>query len=193
MPTSEVLDRIRDNPSLDAEVRRRARDLAEAHGELLLDQEAERVVNGLYERLLLRPEVRASLRADKTLREPMRQRALALVEQIPESPSRLNDVSWSVARQRDASPEAYRLALRQAEAACRLEPGNGALLNALGVAQFRSGLYGEAVATLTQSDRLNSGARWVRNRRIWPSWHSRTTGSANQTRRGPPWAACGRS
>jgi hypothetical protein len=157
LPTSEVLDRIRDNPSLDAEVRRRARDLAEAQGELLLDQEAERVVSGLYERLLLRPEVRASLRADTTLNEPMRQRALALAEQIPESPSRLNDVSWSVARQRDAPPEAYRLALRQAEAACELEPGNGALLSALGVAQYRSGHYREAVATLTQSDRLNSG------------------------------------
>ena len=157
MPTSEVLDRIRDNPSLDAEVRRRALDLAEAHGELLLDQEAERVVNGLYERPLLRPEVRASLRADKTLSEPMRRRALALAEQIPESPSRLNNASWSVARQRGAPPEAYRLALRQAEAACQLEPGNGALLNTLGVAQYRSGHYREAVATLTQSDRLNSG------------------------------------
>ncbi len=111
LPTSEVLDRIRDNPSFGAEGRRRALDLAEAHGELLLDQEAERVVNGLYERLLLRPEVRASLRADKTLSEPMRQRALALAEQIPESPSRLNRASWSVASQRGAPPEAYRLAL----------------------------------------------------------------------------------
>ncbi len=54
-------------------------------------------------------------------------------------------------------PEAYRLALMQAVAACQLEPGNGALLNTLGVAQYRSGHYREAVATLTQSDRLNSG------------------------------------
>ncbi len=157
LPTSEVLDRIRVNPSLDADVRRRALDLAEAHGEFLLDQEAERVVNGLYERMLLRTEVRASLRADETLREPLRRRVLALAEQIPESPSRLNDASWSVVRQRGAPPEAYRVALEQAEAACQLEPGNGALLNTLGVAQYRSGHYAEAVATLTQSDRLNSG------------------------------------
>ncbi len=157
LPTSEVLDRIRVNPSLDADVRRRAQDLAEAHGEFLLDQEAERVVNGLYERMLLRTEVRASLRADETLREPLRRRVLALAEQIPESPSRLNDASWSVVRQRGAPPEAYRVALEQAEAACQLEPGNGALLNTLGVAQYRSGHYAEAVATLTQSDRLNSG------------------------------------
>ena len=134
LPTSEVLDRIRDNPSLDAEVRRRALELAEAHGELLLDREAERVVNGLYERPLLRPEVRASVSADKTLNEPMRRRVLALAEQIPESPSRLNVVSWSVVRQQAAQPEAIRLALRQAEAACQLEPGNGNLLDTLGVA-----------------------------------------------------------
>jgi eukaryotic-like serine/threonine-protein kinase len=158
LPTSEVLDRIRDNPSLDAEVRHRALDLADARGELLLDQEAERVVNGLYARPLLRPEVRASIRADQTLSEPMRRRALALAEQIPESPSRLNEVSWSVARERGATRDAYRLALRRAEAAFQLEPTNGALLNTLGVAQYRSGHYREAVAALTQSDRLNSAS-----------------------------------
>jgi WD40 repeat protein/serine/threonine protein kinase len=157
LPTSEVLDRIRDNPSLDHDVRRRAQELAEAHGELLLDQEAERVVNGLYDRLLLRPEVRASLLADRTLGEPMRRRALALAEQTPESPARLNEVSWSVARQRGAPPEGYRLAVRRAEAACQLVPNNGAMLNTLGVAEYRAGLYSDAVATLTQSDRLNSG------------------------------------
>ena len=47
--------------------------------------------------------------------------------------------------------------MRQAEAACQVEPSNGALLNTLGVAQYRAGHYREAVATLTQSDRLNSG------------------------------------
>ncbi len=157
LPTSEVLDRIRVNSSLDADVRRQALDLAEAHGELLLDQEAERVVNSLYDKMLLRTEVRASLHADKTLGEPMRRRMLALAEQIPESPSRLNHASWSVARQSGAPPEAYRVALEHAEAACQLEPSNGALLNTLGVAQYRSGHYAEAVATLTHSDRLNSG------------------------------------
>ena len=127
LPAPEVLDRIRSNPSLDAEVRRRALELAEAHGELLYE-EAERVVNGLYERPLLRPEVLASLRADTTLSKPLRRRAPALAEQIPESPSRLNTASLAlVARERGAPPEAYRLALMQAVAACQLEPGNGAL------------------------------------------------------------------
>ena len=46
--------------------------------------------------------------------------------------------------------------MEQAEAACQHEPDKGALLNTLGVAQYRAGHYREAVATLTQSARLNS-------------------------------------
>ena len=98
LPTSEVLDRIRDNPALDPEVRRRALDLVGPYGERLVDHEAERVVNALYE-TLLRPAVRARLLADKTLSEPVRRRALTLAEQIPESASCLNAASWSIVSQ----------------------------------------------------------------------------------------------
>ena len=114
LPTTEVLNRIRDNPTLDSEMRRRALDLAGPYGASLLEHEAERVVNALYE-TLLRPAVRARLLADKTLSEPVRRRALTLAELIPESASRLNSVSWSVVSQPDAAMEAYRLALEQAE------------------------------------------------------------------------------
>jgi tetratricopeptide (TPR) repeat protein len=155
LPTTEVLDRIRYNPTLDSEVRRRALDLAGPYGASLLDHEAESVVNALYE-TLLRPAVRTRLLADKTLSEPVRRRALTLAEQIPESASRLNAVSWSVVSQPEAAPGAYRLALEQAETACRLEPDNADMLNTLGVAHYRAGHYREAVATLTESDRINS-------------------------------------
>ena len=50
----------------------------------------------------------------------------------------------------------YAQALRYAEAACRLEPGNGNHLNTLGVAQYRAGRYQEALATLTRSDQIKS-------------------------------------
>jgi hypothetical protein len=156
LPTSEVVNRIRDNPSLDPEVRHRALDLAGSYGQRLVDQEAAHVVNTLYDRLLLRSEVLARLRADKTLSEPMRLRALTLAEQMSGPASRLNDVSWSIASQPGAGPAAYALALKHAEAACEADPDNGAILNTLGVAQYRAGHYREAVATLTQSDRLNS-------------------------------------
>jgi WD40 repeat protein/serine/threonine protein kinase len=155
LPTAEVLDRIRDNPTLDPEVRRRALDLVGPYGASLLDYEAERVVSALYE-TLLRPAVQARLLADKTLSERVRRRALTLAEQIPESTGRLNTLSWAVVSQPGAAPAAYRLALEQAETACRLEPDNGAMLNTLGVAQYRAGQFREAVATLTKSDKINS-------------------------------------
>jgi hypothetical protein len=144
LPASEVLERTRANPSLDAVVGRRALELAESYGDCLLDQEAERVVNGLYDKLLLPRAVRASHCADKTLSEPIRQRALSVAEQIAGPVSRLNAVSWSVASQPGATPEAYALALEQGEAACEAEPGNGFMLNTRGAAQYRAGHYREA-------------------------------------------------
>ena len=53
------------------------------------------------------------------------------------------------------------MALEQAEAACQHEPDKGALLNTLGVAQYRAEQYREAVATLTLSARLNSEGVYV--------------------------------
>ena len=69
--------------------------------------------------------------------------------------------------------------MEQAEAACQHEPDKGALLNTLGVAQYRTGHYREAVATLTRSERLNWEGVYESNRPTWPSWRSRTTGSAS--------------
>jgi eukaryotic-like serine/threonine-protein kinase len=54
-----------------------------------------------------------------------------------------------------AEPKTYQRALRYAETACRLKPGTGFYLNTVGVAQFRSGRYADAVATLLQSDQIN--------------------------------------
>jgi hypothetical protein len=44
-----------------------------------------------------------------------------------------------------------------ADVACRYEPTIGFYQNTLGVAQYRVGRYGDAVATLTRSDTLNGG------------------------------------
>ncbi len=73
-----------------------------------------------------------------------------------ENPRRLDIASWFVVRLADQGPEVYRRALRQAEAANQLEPGNGYRLNTLGVAQYRVGQYEQAVKTLTRSDEINS-------------------------------------
>jgi uncharacterized protein HemY len=46
--------------------------------------------------------------------------------------------------------------LLQIQEACRLVPGSGELLNTLGVAQYRTGQYQAALATLTDSDKIQS-------------------------------------
>src|SRR5262249_56690028 len=93
------------------------------------------------------------------LSEPVRREALVLAEQIPEHSGRLREASRSVVRKPGAEPAAYRLALRQAEAACRLIPDDGYSLTALGIAEYRVGRYREAVATLERADRLKQDLR----------------------------------
>ena len=59
------------------------------------------------------------------LSESVRKQALALAERYSDDPNRLNDASAAVVRRGNAAAAAYRLALRQAEAACRLSPDHG--------------------------------------------------------------------
>jgi tetratricopeptide (TPR) repeat protein len=110
----------------------------------------------LYTEPLFRSEVLARLRSDASLAEPVRRAALALAEQVPEFPGRLNAVSWQVVSRPGAGASAYELALRRAEAARRLVPDDLEILDTLGVAQYRLGQDREAVATLSQAERLST-------------------------------------
>jgi hypothetical protein len=69
-----------------------------------------------------------------------------------------NNVSWFVVREPDKPEDAYRRALRLAEAAVKLAPEESHILNTLGVAQYRMGNYSEALKTLKESDRMNTRA-----------------------------------
>jgi tetratricopeptide (TPR) repeat protein len=69
---------------------------------------------------------------------------------------RLNNTSWYICRDRGRTPEEYAKALKMAEQACAIEP-SGTYLNTLGVAQYRMGLYDEALKTLERCDKLNGG------------------------------------
>jgi tetratricopeptide (TPR) repeat protein len=155
LPTAEVLDRIRRDATLGAATRERALALVRSYGQSLVAQEAERLVESLYAQAMFRPEVLASLRRDASLSEPVRNQALTVAELVAENPDSLGRASWAVVQQPDAEPAAYRLALRQAEAACRLIPDEADHLLTLGVARYRVGQYREAVAALTQADRLH--------------------------------------
>jgi hypothetical protein len=124
--------------------------------EIVTRRRALALVEPLFGKLLMREDVLKSLRDDAALREPVRTQALMLAERYRVDATRLNNASWSVVRLPDAEAAAYRLALRQAETACRQSPEYGVFLNTLGVAQYRVGQYREAVATLTHADELDS-------------------------------------
>jgi Tfp pilus assembly protein PilF len=68
----------------------------------------------------------------------------------------LNGYAWDVVKAGGAGKDAYALALRRAEAAVRRAPDNGSFLNTLGVAQYRTGRYAEALQTLRKSEKLNT-------------------------------------
>jgi tetratricopeptide (TPR) repeat protein len=112
--------------------------------------EAARLVGPLFDKLLLRSEVMAAIRADAPLIEPVRQEALKLAETLLENPEALNNASWAVVRQPGADTAAYQLALRQAEAACRVAP-DATFLKTLGVGYYRVGKYPDALAALEKS------------------------------------------
>jgi len=153
-----VLARIRDDPTLSDAMRQQALTLVEPIGQSRVRQEAERKVRSLFDKPLSRSEVRAQLRADPALSEPVRQEALALAERVVESPNTFNRASRAVASRPGAEPSAYRLALQRAEIACRLMPFEGSYLTTFGMAQYRLGMYPETLTTLTHADELNRAA-----------------------------------
>ncbi len=117
---------------------------------------AEAIVAPLFARLLLRDDVAAELKAQPAADPEVQAACLEIAGAWAESVSHLeyNTVGWSLVRE-PGQPEAiYQRGLRLAKAACRLQPDNGSYLNTLGVAQYRSGLVAEALATLTQSNDL---------------------------------------
>jgi hypothetical protein len=68
----------------------------------------------------------------------------------------LNEASWAVVSKPGGSPEAYARALRQAEAACRVNPYEDNYQNTLGWACYRVGDFARAVQVLTTRGR-NAG------------------------------------
>jgi eukaryotic-like serine/threonine-protein kinase len=129
--------------------------------QLRIEQEARGLVSRLFGKNGLKAEVTRQIEADKALTNQVRQEALEMVKPCLEDPRRLNELSWSVVKHAAGAPENYRLALLQAEAACRLTPDEDAYLDTLGVAQYRCDKFEECIQSLGQSDALHI-ARKVR-------------------------------
>jgi tetratricopeptide (TPR) repeat protein len=151
-----ILDTIRGDLTISEQVRRRALELTRLYWEIQVSQKPSRLVERLLGEGMLKEEVIEAIAADESLSEPVRQRATELARASRENAEALSNASWTVVRQPDQSAEQYRRALRQAEAASRLEPDDGDYRNTLGVALYRVGQYAEAVNTLTRSDEINS-------------------------------------
>ncbi len=103
----------------------------------------------------------AALRADSTISESVRNKAMdrARKRQMNVNAMLLCNRSNLVVRERELGADQYQLALRFAEAGCKLgkdDPNYGWFLHTLGVARYRVGNYAEAVETLSRSDQLLS-------------------------------------
>ena len=110
--------------------------------------------------LLVPADVVAHVRADESLSNAVRETAIAAAEQLPQpGADRFNEKSWNIAKEKDASAEDYRRAVRWAEEGVRLAPSNPGILNTLGVAQYRVGACRDALETLKRSDEAHSSLR----------------------------------
>jgi tetratricopeptide (TPR) repeat protein len=121
--------------------------------------EAKGLIRFLFGKELAKGSVLEIVRARARISDAVRQEALALAEdwQPDIDEDELNNASWATVRQPDAKPDQYKLALKQAEMICRIAPENGYYLNTLGVAQYRVGLYQNAIDTLLRADKINRG------------------------------------
>ena len=66
----------------------------------------------------------------------------------------LNAAAWTIVSHPEFERDLYTLALELAQHAAETASGNWAILNTLGVAQYRAGRHERAVETLTRSDSL---------------------------------------
>ena len=98
----------------------------EAAFELSLRRAAVERVQSLFARHLLKEDVLAELRADRSLSPRLRAAAMEIAERRTENASRLYEAAWLTIVRPVGTPEDNRLALRRLEAACRVvadDPG----------------------------------------------------------------------
>jgi dipeptidyl aminopeptidase/acylaminoacyl peptidase len=140
----------------------RARRIAERKALRAAGPEAQRIVEDALSASSDYALAAERIRKDAGLSEPVRRvalnrlqsRAVAEREPVGVSPLIVNVNAWYVVSVPDETPEAYAKALRWAKAAARAVPDDGNYLNTLGAAQFRCGMYEEAIETLLRSDAL---------------------------------------
>src|SRR5262249_36919231 len=113
---------------------------------------------GLLDYLFARPlekgDVLDYVRDSDTIPARARQMALSSAEFYHEErdPERYHEATRKLVREQYLNSFQYRFALKQAQTACRLAPDKDRFLTTLGMAQYRTGKYQEAMGTLTRAD-----------------------------------------
>src|SRR5262249_27649700 len=110
----QVSERIRADKGITEEVRHEALSLLENYWPRHIRAEANAFVDRLFGEGLLRVQALEKIRGDRTLRDAVRQQALALAKHEPENARALNERSRQIVRGPDAKAEQYQAALRQA-------------------------------------------------------------------------------
>jgi WD40 repeat protein len=117
-------------------------------------RQAAGLVDSLFSGLVSKPRVLKYLRENRAMKDDFRAGALVRAAAYPQDANELNEGSWQTVRSGMESRGSYVRAVLQAEEACRLDPGNSAFRNTLGIACYRAGRYEEALKHLNQSDTL---------------------------------------
>jgi serine/threonine protein kinase len=114
---------------------------------------AEEAVFALLDEGVAVSEITERLEADGKLEELVRNTALQMAEALAGDEIVLRHASWAAVRDSGADMKEYRRVLTLAEELCRRgPPDNAAAIKTLGIAQYRAGLYQDALVTLTSAD-----------------------------------------
>jgi hypothetical protein len=145
---AELLEKLRSNRTINERVRQKALVLADAYWKNSVHQQASRLVDQLYVELLFKHDVVERLREHDGIMREVQQEALALAESWPQDSGALYRGIRTKLIHPGGDVSRYRLALRQAEEACRLEPVNSGFQLMRAIAQYRLGEYQQALDTL---------------------------------------------
>jgi hypothetical protein len=121
------------------------------------EQEALGLLECLFGKPLAKADVLDYLRRSPTISPAARRLALELAECYREdrNPEHYHQAARSLLRRPHLNAFQYGFALRQAQTACRLVPGQERYQTTLGLAEYRNGQYAEALASLTGAEPLH--------------------------------------
>ncbi len=147
----DAIDELRADRTLDEQVRKLALRIANSRKW----EDASKIVDELYEKHGLYHDVLAELQAEKGFDEPDRKLALQIANcYLWYDAQKLGREVLRVVRKPDTHIEAYREALAKAQQANSWDSNDSRILDILGYAQYRTGLYEEALRTFKRVEEL---------------------------------------